>query len=240
MEIHKTTEYSKFNLYECNRPTQGDYVLNSIKSNNLLHLHPIIVDKNMSVIDGQHRLQAAKELEVPIYYIQCPEVTSDDIPILQIQKVWAPENYMNFYKNYNEDYKFLYQIYVKHNFPINFLVKIMGKGRDVVQLFRKGKFKLAKDRVLCWERELIRFKELIELCKTITKTLKIGITMKFYVGLWNFFVQDNFDFDKLARALDFHREEVINASKFSSTNLIHSHLREFVYNKRIRRASLFI
>jgi len=70
--IQKTKDYSKFKLLKFSNDKTNN-TLNrlrkSIKKENLLHLHPIIVNDRMEVISGQHRLEIAKELQLDVYYI---------------------------------------------------------------------------------------------------------------------------------------------------------------------------
>ena len=73
MSIQHTTNYNQFKLVQFNREKSAHHISQikkKIKENNLLHLHPILVNLKGEVIDGQHRLQAAQELEVPIYYLK--------------------------------------------------------------------------------------------------------------------------------------------------------------------------
>ena len=80
--IQRTTTLDKFKLKKGNRFINEAHVkalIDSIKKHNLLHLQPIIVDTNMNVIDGQHRLKAAERLQVPIYYVIAADVSFDDI-----------------------------------------------------------------------------------------------------------------------------------------------------------------
>lgn len=71
-KIKKTKNYGMFKALLGNRNPNARHIIHlidSIKKNNLLNIKPIVVNGKMEVIDGQHRLAAAKELGVPIYYI---------------------------------------------------------------------------------------------------------------------------------------------------------------------------
>ena len=66
----KTSDYSIFKKFPGNRdinPLNLRKITNSIKMHNMLDLKPIIVTESMEVTDGQHRLEAAKVLGVPIF-----------------------------------------------------------------------------------------------------------------------------------------------------------------------------
>ena len=99
--INQSTDYLKFQKIDGNRKLSDSHVkslVESIKSKNLLHLRPIIIDENFYVLDGQHRLEAAKLCEVPIYYITCNSEKFKEITKLnQNQKNWKLTDFLNFY-----------------------------------------------------------------------------------------------------------------------------------------------
>lgn len=72
-QIQKTRDYDIFKSVSFNREKNKRHI-ESIKKiilkENLLHLHPILVNEKMEVVDGQHRLEAAKDLGLEIFYIQ--------------------------------------------------------------------------------------------------------------------------------------------------------------------------
>lgn len=73
-------------------------ITDSIQFKNLLHLFPLIVNKNMEIIDGQHRLKAADALGLPIYYIQDDTITKADIASMNNnRKGWSSHDYINFW-----------------------------------------------------------------------------------------------------------------------------------------------
>jgi hypothetical protein len=100
-EILKTSDYDMFTSFTSNREIDSKHVnklVKSIQSRDLLSINPILVDSNMRLIDGQHRLEAARILKVEIYYIISNEVTRLDISKLNSnQKNWTTMDYINFY-----------------------------------------------------------------------------------------------------------------------------------------------
>lgn len=59
---------------------------------------PIIVNEQYQIIDGQHRLQACKELELPVYFIITPGADMNDVHLANsVAKVWAVEDYLSSY-----------------------------------------------------------------------------------------------------------------------------------------------
>lgn len=114
--IKKTTNYEMFKFRKDNREKGVDAchlkrMIESIKARNLLEFRPIIVNSDMEVIDGQHRLMAAKELKLPIYYEVDNDSNSKDIILLNVSKTWGYNDYLHYY------YKNDYPEYIKmHNF----------------------------------------------------------------------------------------------------------------------------
>jgi hypothetical protein len=98
--MESTKDYSIFKDFTSNREVDHKHVnklVASIGEKNLLHANPIIVDKFMRVIDGQHRLAAAEKLGVEIFYI-VSDVDRKDISVLNSnQKNWKALDYINFY-----------------------------------------------------------------------------------------------------------------------------------------------
>lgn len=101
MEVLQTTNYDQFQMVMSNREVDERHVLRltkSIQEKNLLCINPIIVDEDMSVIDGQHRLEAAKALNVPIHYVVSSNVKKGDISrINSNQKNWKVIDYINYF-----------------------------------------------------------------------------------------------------------------------------------------------
>lgn len=96
MQLKSTKTYSIFNKVIGNRDLNSKN-LNRIKDSiNQIGLQvPILVNENKSIIDGQHRLQAAKELQIPITYIVSNESCEDNIDQLQISKKWTAYDFCN-------------------------------------------------------------------------------------------------------------------------------------------------
>ncbi len=100
-QIESTKDYSIFQEIASNREVNRLHVkrlMESIEEKNLLHLFPISVNGKMEVIDGQHRLAAAKKLKIAIYYMVDDSITKQDISIMnRIKKNWTLMDYINYY-----------------------------------------------------------------------------------------------------------------------------------------------
>ena len=104
----ETTDYSKFKKARGNRPVDTAHVkqLKRLIAEKDLY-DPIRVNTNMEVIDGQHTLQARKELDLKVPYII---INSDDpLDVARLntgRKNWSMEAYLNHHCSRNKmDYK---------------------------------------------------------------------------------------------------------------------------------------
>lgn len=94
-------------------PKKVDRLVQLIRRKNLLMDYPILVDKEMRIIDGQHRVEAARKLGLPIYYRFAQEgVEISDIALAsQGTTHWSWQDYLEFYVGQgNEDYKELAEL----------------------------------------------------------------------------------------------------------------------------------
>src|SRR5574342_66982 len=108
--VEKTKNYEMFKIIKGNAPINLihlNHLIEAIEKKNLLDARPILVNRNMDVIDGQHRLEAAKRLGLPIYYIQSDGLSINDISTLNSnQRNWKMEHYLDLFSGYtkNENY----------------------------------------------------------------------------------------------------------------------------------------
>jgi hypothetical protein len=97
----RTTDYSIFKMVKSNRKIVEKNVINlmkKIQEKNLLYIKPILLNEFMEVIDGQHRLEAAKRMNLPIYYLIVHGLTRKDMAMLNSTKrVWSFMDYVHHY-----------------------------------------------------------------------------------------------------------------------------------------------
>lgn len=157
----KTKDYNMFVLRDDNREkidqTHLKKIIQSIQAKNLLELRPIIVNGAMEVMDGQHRLLAAKHLGVEIYYDVDDSLECHDIIALNVSKNWAIGDYLNYYcKRGNNDYILLRDFIKKNQLHTRSAINLtMGEGKAKYALFREGNYKFdnsASDQEIeiCW------------------------------------------------------------------------------------------
>ena len=161
-ELKSTTDYDRFLFRKDNRAainkTHVQRLANSIKSRNLLELRPITVNSDMEVIDGQHRLLAAKQLGVPIYYVQEASLTPKDVIALNVAQNWRSMDYLNYYcQNDYHEYKKLAEFMRTNNLTIKVALNItMGQSHENHDKFRSGGYVFSMDvsdegMDICWD-----------------------------------------------------------------------------------------
>jgi len=122
-KIYTTSDYSIFKRISGNRIVNANHVKKLKESMNEHDLMiPIIVNENMEVIDGQHRLQARTELGISVPYVIISGLSIHDTQKANANnKNWAGEDFLNFYceqnyyaykvfRNFKEKYRFSMQV----------------------------------------------------------------------------------------------------------------------------------
>lgn len=144
--ILKTKDYSIFKTRNDNRRIYRRHVNNlerSMGNNDLLESQPILCNEYMEVIDGQHRLLAAKSLGHPVYYRVIEGLGANDLLALNTNSLkWTLtdilEHYVALgYPEYIKIKKFITQNEVTVSTALNACI---GRGHDLRRLFKEGKF----------------------------------------------------------------------------------------------------
>ena len=101
-EVYKTNDLSIFKTIDGNRVPNLQHVKRLADSIRVygMKCNPILVNEQMEVIDGQHRLMAAKESESFVYYIIVTGYSLKEVHTLNLnQKNWAKKDFMEGYAN---------------------------------------------------------------------------------------------------------------------------------------------
>lgn len=146
-QVKSTTEYHLFSHLDENRDINQNYVkllAASISESNNLHLKPIIVTEDLEVIDGQHRLEAAKILELPIFYVVDENYNPKNlIDLNNLQRGWAPDDYINYWITQgNEEYSKLRDFMKDIGFKTRIVMHWLSKDSSRAMVaFKRGAFK---------------------------------------------------------------------------------------------------
>lgn len=146
MNIKKTKDYSMFVFLDGNRAginrSQVEKLKKAIQKKNLLHINPILVNAKMEVINGQHRLIAARELDVEVFYLEDDSLQREDLICMNSSLSWNVSDHLNYYVvKGNQEYIRLKNFIEKHNIKISCALKIISGGYTKTwQDFYEGKF----------------------------------------------------------------------------------------------------
>lgn len=101
--VLKTTNYDQFHIDNLNRNlnmAHAKSLLKALKKNKSLVLEPILVDKSMKIVDGQHRFWALSKLGLPITYIIDNQISIIDAPKLNCnQRNWSAIDFIKVFAN---------------------------------------------------------------------------------------------------------------------------------------------
>jgi hypothetical protein len=87
--LYETRDYEMFEFFSGNRNINPAKVKDLLRSFNERHYPvPIIVDQQMRVLDGQHRLEAARAGGFPVFFLKLPE---DIVPTQVIRQLNADQ-----------------------------------------------------------------------------------------------------------------------------------------------------
>src|SRR3984957_15984038 len=149
IQVYETIEYDKFAFLTGNRalaPYHVEELIKSIKKVNFLPQTPIIINKNGEIIDGQHRLLAAKKLELPIYYIIHENATLVDAVLLNTSlKNWNNTDYFNSYVSMKyPEYMTLRNFMDKYTLTLGMSIILLTQNyihtNSIYRYFKMGKF----------------------------------------------------------------------------------------------------
>jgi len=96
--VFKTSDYDIFQLSKFNRNVLIKKEM--LKQAEEGFIAPIIVNENLMVIDGQHRLEASKMVDVPVQYMVIKGLDKNDIVRMNtVQKPWGMINFIEAFAN---------------------------------------------------------------------------------------------------------------------------------------------
>jgi len=148
----ESKDYGKFGMVVGNRVYKESHAAKlskSIQENNMLGACPIVcIQKGTSldVIDGQHRLGAAKMLGISVPYIVVDGVTAEDIARLnRDQKGWGSKDYLHHFCVMGEtEYltlrSFIDQTGMPTTLAASLVSGVINEGGKLMQ-FKEGRYK---------------------------------------------------------------------------------------------------
>lgn len=204
MEKHHTHDYSRFKRFpnNLNRAIKESAVKDLMDSfsNCFDEERPFVrVTEKMEIIDGQHRFEAAKRLNLPIIYEIDKDFKIEHMMLHQIQRPWSPTDYVNHYAaRGDKSYAFLRDMSGKYNLSLTSVTTLLTGSVFNKNAMRAGELKFDM-------KEKVKLEDIVSKASQVIYTLKDETNLrptKFYKcstfckALRTFFMEEDIDFER--------------------------------------------
>lgn len=147
MKVYTTKNYDQFRHLDDNRDINQLHLERLKESMQDVYLfNPIIVNENLEVIDGQHRLEDCRQLNLPVRYISVDGYGIREVQVMNANsKNWGPKDYLQSYvKNGYPEYITYKSFQEKYGFDhqVNLILLNNSDKRNGYDEFNSGKFKV--------------------------------------------------------------------------------------------------
>lgn len=152
--IQNTRDYNAFKLMTGNRNIDSNHVKKlkreMDRNPEMLAANPILVNEHMFVIDGQHRLTAARELGATVYYIVSEGATIEQTRHLNTtQRRWTITDFAQSYADSGRpDYKKFLELCKEFPLLSMSIIRLYCLGKqahDIDGMFRRGEFEIVDE-----------------------------------------------------------------------------------------------
>lgn len=150
LTIKSSYNYDQFSFLPGNRELKPAHIRTlreSIKQNaGLGRYRPILVNHKMQIIDGQHTFKAREQENLPIYYLELPEGSLEDVQRLNSNaKNWSPVDYAQSYADLgNDNYAFYLELRAQFHLNHDVLLRYISLDLPISgEMFKKGQLMAA-------------------------------------------------------------------------------------------------
>lgn len=168
MTIFESTKYDLFNRVTGNREVREEKVkalVDAVQKCNMLCVCPVIITKDYFLLDGQHRIEAAKRLGVPYYYVIAPDHIQKTrmIDLNVTQNSWTIADYIKYFaENGDENYIKLIQFCKKNGVGFALAIAFLGcPRRNLKRVVMDKQFNFDEALVPKAEEKIERYRTLL-------------------------------------------------------------------------------
>jgi hypothetical protein len=215
-EILRTRDYSIFKKHPQNRelkPLNLKKLEESLGEKSLLEFRPILVDKDMRVLDGQHCVRVAEKLGIEVFYMIVPDAQVEDIIRLNAYKQnWATDDYMNAHSSLGKaEYIKLNEFCNRNQISIAEFLHMMNiRHGSQIKKLKKGEVILPPQQTLDeFEKKLIKLNDLCSLIDSYSiKYNYITKTQRFRRAAYILLSNKNTDYKTLLKKIKFNFDKI--------------------------------
>lgn len=215
LSIKETKNYSLF------KKLKGNRVVNELNKKRLAEsfkksylISPITVNDNFEIIDGQHRFEVAKELNLPVFYFQVPYYGVEEVQILNTnQKNWSTMDYVEGYINLGKmDYSIYKDFKNKYNFPTTQTIEILRDKKssgtsNASHEFRSGEFKV---------KDIIKATQVFDSIESLQEYYEGYKRTSFVAAMMNLLKNENFSIDEFKQKLKFQKSKMVDCTNVNN------------------------
>lgn len=210
-EILCTKDYALFRQYKEQReltPATTAKVMRSMKKRGFVASKPIIVNSRMEVIDGQHRLQVAKNLSSCVYYVIDDTLNVEDVrELAAAQAGWSIDDYVTSHIRQGlNDYARLRELKELSCLAWqSFLYAVFVDAKDRIEQIKSGKLNLSKTK----EDAILEFISKFEMFKPLCKHWG---HRSFVVACSQLFSHPQYDHEQMRARLAYQQSRLIRCA----------------------------
>lgn len=207
VKVYVTKDYKMFQRVRGNRVLNDGKIKKMVRDMrhglNFLADFPIVTSQastKLQVHDGQHRLEAAIQMKLPVYYILRKEEMNltETARINSLQEKWKPKDFIACYIEKGvKDYQILQDFMDQYSCPVSVALRLLhygtaksdgGAGDLLSRSFERGEFKVLHQK---------QAKEIMETCR-LFEAFDYWNTRPFIAAITRVLSADMCDMDELA------------------------------------------
>jgi len=149
--VYKTKNYGQFIRLDDNRDLLSRRLSRLIESFTAKYImSPIICNEKLEIIDGQGRYEAAKELDLPVYFIIVPGLTIEDCRLLnRYNSTWSALDYCKSFAMTIPAYALLLKTSAETSLPVTRVASLAGRavngGHKSMEILYTGKLQFTPE-----------------------------------------------------------------------------------------------
>jgi hypothetical protein len=241
-EVYVTSNYSIFKNLPGNREVNKNHIKKiekSIKEDNYTAFNPIEINEFFQVLDGQHRLIACQNLNLPIYYKISPGKGLDYVQSINaVRKDWSGINILQATSLENETVRDILNLYNQKAKPIDlpfFVYQSLYGGDRTNKKFQNLEFVEKKEieNVSNFLDFLKQLTNISNLDKDIKKNLFLSQKIFGLFKLFNFELFDKNVF--LNKAINYHK---ILSKAFTFDQALEEYCKLYNYQRKTNRIDI--